>query len=88
MKRLNGIDGLTLILVIIGAINWGLVGLFNYNVVDAIFGAGSTAARVVYTLVGLSGIYLAIASQWFGKATRSIEDRIDRSNMHHPHQAM
>jgi uncharacterized membrane protein YuzA (DUF378 family) len=45
----------------IGALNWGLIGLFNWNLVDAIFGGGtaeetSTASRVLYALVGISGI--------------------------------
>lgn len=44
------------ILVIIGAINWGLVGLFNYDLVAAIFGDMSAISRIVYDLVGLSAI--------------------------------
>jgi uncharacterized membrane protein YuzA (DUF378 family) len=50
-----------LILVIVGAINWGLVGLFDFNLVAALFG-DSGAARAVYTLVGLSGLILAVTS--------------------------
>ena len=42
---------------IIGAINWGLVGLFNYNLVDAIFGANNWFTRLVYILVGVSAIF-------------------------------
>ena len=50
-----------LVLAVIGAINWGLVGFFNFNLVDAIFGGGSreetsTASRVLYALVGLAGL--------------------------------
>jgi len=45
------------ILVVIGAINWGLVGFFNFNLVDAIFGAGSIVARIIYALVGLAGLW-------------------------------
>ena len=46
---------------IIGAINWGLIGLFNWNLVDALFGGGtqeetSAASRVVYVLVGIAGL--------------------------------
>jgi len=49
------------VLAIIGAINWGLIGLFNFNLVDAILGGGSheetsLASRIVYSLVGLAGI--------------------------------
>ncbi len=49
-------------LVIIGAIVWGLVGIFNINLVTMIFGAGAgvTASRVIYTLVGLSGLWLIV----------------------------
>lgn len=55
MKFLNG---LCLTLVIIGSINWGLVGFFNYNLVDALFGVGSWLSRTIYGIVGLAGLYL------------------------------
>lgn len=45
-------------IAIIGALNWGLVGVANFNLVDHIFGPGSTAAHVIYILVGLSGLAL------------------------------
>ena len=48
-------------LVIIGAINWGLVGLFKFNLVSAIFGSMTGLESIVYVLVGLSGI-LALAN--------------------------
>ncbi|MBR3255043.1 MAG: DUF378 domain-containing protein [Clostridia bacterium] len=51
------IDTIALILVIIGAINWGLIGLFEFNLVDTLFGVGSAISRIVYTLVGLSGLW-------------------------------
>ncbi|KJZ97871.1 hypothetical protein ClosIBUN13A_CONTIG102g01312 [Clostridium sp. IBUN13A] len=54
MKFLN-ITALTLI--IIGAINWGLIGLLQYNLVDSIFGIQSMISRIIYALVGLAGIY-------------------------------
>lgn len=46
-----------LTLVIIGGLNWGLVGLFNYNLVDALFGANSWFTRLVYILVGVSALF-------------------------------
>lgn len=46
-------------LVLVGAINWGLVGLLSLNLVSSLFGAGSTLEKVVYLVVGLSGVYLA-----------------------------
>ena len=44
-----------LVITIIGAINWGFIGLFDLNLVDAIFGVGSALSRLIYTLVGLTG---------------------------------
>lgn len=51
------IDTIALILVIIGAINWGLIGIFNFNLVDTLFGVMSTISRVIYILVGISGLW-------------------------------
>ena len=51
------IDKVSIILVIIGAINWGLVGLFKFNLVDAIFGELSILSRIIYVLVGISGLW-------------------------------
>lgn len=45
-------------LVIIGGLNWGLVGLFDYDVVAVVFGAASGISRTVYTLVGLSALWM------------------------------
>jgi uncharacterized membrane protein YuzA (DUF378 family) len=47
-----------LVLIIIGGINWGLVGFFDYNLVDSLFGVGSALARVIYALVGLGALYV------------------------------
>jgi hypothetical protein len=52
----NALDWIALVLVIIGGLNWGLVGLLNLNVVQTILGAG-TIAKVVYILVGIAAIY-------------------------------
>lgn len=54
MKFLNCI---ALTLVIVGALNWLLVGLFEFNLVDAIFGVSSILSRIIYALVGLAGIW-------------------------------
>ena len=54
MKRLNIV---TLVLVIVGGLNWGLVGLFGFDLVATIFGAGSMLSRVVYILVGASALW-------------------------------
>lgn len=59
---MNWLGRLALLLVIIGALNWLLVGVFQWDLVAALFGgesmrASSMLSRVVYTLVGLSGLY-------------------------------
>ncbi len=60
MKSLHWI---ALLLVIVGAVNWGLVGLFQFDLVAALFGGQTaTLSRVVYTLVGLSGVVVAATS--------------------------
>ena len=56
MIKLNWLDYIALILVIVGGLNWGLVA-FKWNLVDAIFGVGSILSTVVYGLVGLSALY-------------------------------
>lgn len=60
MSRLSGLDWTALVLLVIGGLNWGLVGLFDFNLVAAIFGEMSWISRLVYILVGLSAIYLAV----------------------------
>ena len=62
MKKLTILDWITLILVIVGGLNWGLVGLFKFDLVAAIFGEMGIISRIVYILVGLSAIYLAVVS--------------------------
>ena len=57
VNRLTALDRVALGLTGIGALNWGLVGLFNFNLVSAVFGK-SLLSRIVYTLVGFSGVYL------------------------------
>jgi uncharacterized membrane protein YuzA (DUF378 family) len=61
----NVLTKVLLSIAIIGAINWGLIGFFNFNLVDAILGGGraeetSGASRVVYAIVGLSGVIAAL----------------------------
>ncbi len=55
---MNVLNKIFLILVIIGAVNWGLIGLFQYDLVAAIFGGmASVMSRIIYTLVGIAGLY-------------------------------
>lgn len=58
MVRLNALDWVAMILAIVGAINWGLVGLFDFNLVTALFGAVPVLVTIVYILVGLAGLWL------------------------------
>jgi uncharacterized membrane protein YuzA (DUF378 family) len=58
--RRNPIDRVAGALVMIGALNWGFVGLIQLDLVATLFGAGSTLARIVYVLVGLAGIYTLV----------------------------
>ncbi|HCF34873.1 MAG: DUF378 domain-containing protein [Clostridia bacterium] len=51
------IDKIALVLIIIGAINWGLIGFFNFNLVAVIFGEMTWISRVIYVLVGISGLW-------------------------------
>lgn len=45
-----------LVLTILGAINWGLIGLFDFNLVSTLFGTDNVITRIVYVLVGIAGI--------------------------------
>lgn len=55
--RMKALNLVTLILTIVGGLNWGLVGLANFDLVATVFGSGSGLARAVYVLVGLSALY-------------------------------
>ncbi len=57
MNKLSALDWIALILIIVGGLNWGLVGAFSFNLVAAIFGDMSALSRIIYILVGLSAIY-------------------------------
>lgn len=57
VKKMKIIDTIALVLVIIGAIVWGLIGLFNFNLVEMIFGNMTIISRIIYVLVGISGLW-------------------------------
>jgi uncharacterized protein len=64
MSRLNPVSWISMALVTVGALNWGLVGLFNFNLVNALFGGIPVIESAVYILVGLAAlgmIYTAVA---------------------------
>ncbi len=58
------LDYIALVLVVIGAINWGLIGFFSFDLVSAIFGDMTVVSRIIYALVGVSGLY---ALSFFGR---------------------
>ena len=51
------IDKIALVLIIVGALNWGLIAIFNFDLVAAIFGDMTVISRIVYGLVGVSGLW-------------------------------
>lgn len=76
------IQRIALLLVIIGAVNWGLIGLFQYDLVAAIFGRGLQSgafARVIYTLVGISG--LVLISLLFRREDAHVSEPITRTDV-------
>ena len=58
--KMGPMGWIVVILVIVGGLNWGLVGAFNFDLVAAIFGTMSVASRVVYVLVGLAALWMLI----------------------------
>jgi uncharacterized membrane protein YuzA (DUF378 family) len=69
MDKVNSLDYISLILVIIGGLNWGLIGLFGFNLVDALFGVGSAISRIIYILVGLAALYTIFVTYKVGNRT-------------------
>lgn len=53
---MSTLQRIALLLTIVGAINWGLIGFFNFNLVAAIFGEATALSRIVYGLVGIAGL--------------------------------
>ncbi len=59
---MKNLDVVAAVLLVVGGLNWGLVGVLNFDLVAAIFGNMSTLSRIVYALVGVAAIYQAL--QW------------------------
>jgi uncharacterized protein len=74
MKALNLV---TLILLIVGGLNWGLVGLFDFDLVAAMFGSGSILSRLVYVVVGVSALWQLVP---LGAAVRAHKPVAVRGN--------
>ena len=71
--RTSGLSGLTwacMILVIVGALNWALVGLFEWNLVAALFGHLTIVTRIIYAVVGAAGLYLIFLTPRLEQNTR------------------
>jgi uncharacterized membrane protein YuzA (DUF378 family) len=66
-KNLSALDWVAVVLVIIGGLNWGLIGFFSFDLVKAIFGDMTAISRIVYALVGLAALYLAVVSPKLAK---------------------
>ena len=60
MKKLNVVDWIALVLVVVGGLNWGLVGFFSFDLVAWLFGSMSAVSRVIYVLVWLGAIYTLV----------------------------
>lgn len=74
-KEMDFIDNLALSLVIIGAVNWGSVGIFGFDFVSAILGgSGSVLSRIVFSLVGIAGLW-SIGILFKDKAPKAVADR-------------
>lgn len=67
-NRMTAADWIPMLLLIVGGLNWGLVGLFNFNLVSFLFGEMSTLSRIVYVVVGLSALYSLYLSTKLSKA--------------------
>jgi uncharacterized protein len=74
MDFIKRMEPIWLALIVVGALNWGLVGLFEFNLVEEIFGADSTIADIVYVIVGFAGLMMV---------PRLLEDF--RVSTHHRH---
>ena len=55
---MNTLQKACLVITIIGALNWGFIGLLDINIIESVFGVGSVIARVIYSIVGLTGLII------------------------------
>ncbi len=57
MRKANVLDWIAFILIVVGGLNWGLIGIFGFNLVAFLFGVMSVLSRIIYVLVGLAALY-------------------------------
>lgn len=69
MRNFNTFDWLAIALLIIGGINWGMISLFNIDLVSSLFGVMSVLTRVIYALVGVSALYMVFAALFESSAS-------------------
>jgi hypothetical protein len=69
-SKMNALDWIAMVLLIVGGLNWGLVGLFNIDLVAALFGTQTAFTRIVYVLVGLSALYSIYTSSKMASASK------------------
>lgn len=74
---MNIVQKIALAFTVIGAINWGLVGLFKFNLVDYLFGNGSVVSRIIYIVVAIAGLINIILFFVDLDNPRVIKERID-----------
>jgi uncharacterized membrane protein YuzA (DUF378 family) len=68
-NTMNAVDWIAMVLLIVGGINWGLVGLFDFDLVAAIFGDMSGVSRLVYVLVGASALWCLYTATKLGRSS-------------------
>lgn len=68
--RNRAMDYIALTIAIVGAVNWGLVGFLDFNLVSFLFGSMSWISRIVYALVGICGLYLI---SFYGRGGEAVE---------------
>ena len=74
MYTLKALDITALVLVIIGAVNWGLIGFFRFDLVSSLFGTGTAFTRIIFALVGIAGLY---SLSFLGRDRDSDRDRTE-----------
>jgi len=84
MRRLSGFGWFCLVLMMIGGINWGIIGFFNYNVIGQIFQAAPGIVRLIYAIVGLATLWV-IGETLFKTSER--RERAERGRVGRPHPA-
>lgn len=73
MKKLNVLDWISVVLVIIGGLNWGLVGFFDFNLVGTLFGHATVITRIIYAVVGVAALYLIFGMGKCCKGCKKVE---------------